>query len=311
NPPVGWTVAHAGSTPDFTPRDWEVVSGLPDNRPGRAFFGADPNIGTCGPGGDESGVLQLVSPAITLPPGALNTRLTFDHWVATEGGWDGGNLKISVNGGPWTLVAPADYVYNSYNALLFTAAQGNTNPLAGEAAFTATDGGSVGGSWGRSHVNLANYAVPGDTLQLRYDLGSDGCGGVTGWYVDDTTVHACVPAGEPSLSIADVTVTEGNSGFTEANFKVSLSHPSATPVSTWYIATHGTALPLFDYLPELSKLKIAPLQLEGNVSIRVRGEKLFEKDENFFVQLLGPDNGVILDGSGKGTILNDDTRPRH
>jgi hypothetical protein len=42
---------------------------------------------------------------------------------------------------------------------LFTAdADGSTNRIAGEPAFTGTDGGEVAGSWGRSFVNLAPYA---------------------------------------------------------------------------------------------------------------------------------------------------------
>ena len=86
--------------------------------PGSAFFGIDFPGGTCAPGGDESGVLHLVSPQITIPASVARPRLTFDHWVATEAGWDGGNLKISVNGGPWQLVQAADFVYNPYNTTL-------------------------------------------------------------------------------------------------------------------------------------------------------------------------------------------------
>jgi len=186
-----WSVSHSGITADFTPRDWQVVSGLPDNRSGSAFFGPDPDIGTCGPGGDETAVLHLVSPKITIPASVADARLTFDHWVATEPGWDGGNLKISVNGGPWTLVQAADFVYNPYNVLLFTAAQGNTNPIAGEQAFSGTDGGAVAGSWGRSIVNLAPYANPKDKIQLRFDMGNDGCSGNVGWFIDDLMVYKC------------------------------------------------------------------------------------------------------------------------
>jgi hypothetical protein len=186
-----WSVSHSGITADFTPRDWEIVSGLPDDRRGRAFFGADPNIGTCVPGGDETAVLHLDSPKITIPSSVKAPMLTFKHWVATEAAWDGGNLKISVNGGPWQLVQPGDFVYNPYNMTLATAAQGNTNPIAGEPAFSGTDGGSVGGSWGRSILNLAPYAKPKDKIQLRFDLGNDGCSGNVGWFVDDVMVYQC------------------------------------------------------------------------------------------------------------------------
>jgi Zn-dependent metalloprotease len=186
-----WTVGHTAVTADFTPRDWQVVSGLPDDRPGRAFFGLDFPGGTCAPGGDESGVLHLVSPKITIPASVGAPRLTFDHWVATEAGYDGGNLKISVNDGPWQIVQAADFVYNPYNTTLVTAGQGNTNPMAGEPAFSGADGGSVDGSWGRSIVNLAPYAKPKDKIRLRFDLGTDGCGGTFGWYVDDLMVYKC------------------------------------------------------------------------------------------------------------------------
>ena len=186
-----WTTSHGGTTPDFTRRDWNIVANLPGNRRGRAYFGADPNIGTCGPGGDETAVLHLDSPQILLDATVTSPQLAFDHYVATEAGWDGGNLKISVNGGPWKLVKPADYVYNPYNAALFTAADGSTNPIGGQPAFTGADGGEVVGSWGQSIVNLAPYAKAKDNIRLRWDIGNDGCGGSDGWYVDDVVVYQC------------------------------------------------------------------------------------------------------------------------
>ncbi len=186
-----WSASHSGITADFTPRDWQVVGDLPDDRAGRAFFGPNPNIGTCGVGGDETAVLHLVSPEIVIPASVTDPKLTFDHWVATEAGWDGGNLKISVNGGPWQLVQAADFQYNPYNLTLFTVGQGNSNPIAGEPAFSGSDGGAVEGSWGRSIVNLAPYAAPKSKIRLRFDIGNDGCAGLFGWYLDDVNVYTC------------------------------------------------------------------------------------------------------------------------
>ncbi len=190
-----WTVSHEGTTPDFTERDWLVTSALPDGRSGSAYFGADPNIGTCLPGGDETAVLHLDSPVINVPKRKKKDEdglmLAFDHWVATEAGWDGANVKISVNGGPWQLVVFTDFVYNPYNILLFSAAQGNTNPIAGEQSFSGTDAGAVDGTWGRSIINLEPYAQPNDKIRLRFDIGNDGCSGRFGWYVDDVIVYQC------------------------------------------------------------------------------------------------------------------------
>ena len=187
-----WTVNNIGSTVDFTPRNWGVVNNLPSGRAGYAIFAADPNIGTCAPGGDQSGLMRLESPEITMPAGVTAQRLTFDHWVGTEADYDGGNVKISVNGGAWALVNAADFIYNAYNKTLATAGQGNTNPLAGQPAFSGGDAGTVlGGSWGRSIVNLAPYATAGQKIKLRFELGSDGCGGSFGWYLDDVMVYHC------------------------------------------------------------------------------------------------------------------------
>ena len=186
-----WLLSTAGTTPDFTARNWGVVNQLPTGRTGFAIYASDPDIGTCAPGGDQTGLQRLESPEITIPANATTLRMSFDHWVATEAGWDGGNLKISVNGGAWQLVSAANFVYNPYNATLNTGAQGNTNPMAGQPAFTGSDGGSVSGSWGRSIINLAPYAAPGSKIKLRFEMGSDGCGGTFGWYLDDVSVYSC------------------------------------------------------------------------------------------------------------------------
>ena len=112
--------------------------------------------------------------------------------MATEPGFDGGNVKLSINGGAWTLVPNAAYTFNAPNGTLTSAAAGNTNPLASQAGFTGTDGGEPTGSWGQSHVDLAAAGVkPGDSIQIRFDFGRDGCGGNDGWYVDNVTVSTC------------------------------------------------------------------------------------------------------------------------
>jgi bacillolysin len=187
-----WLVSHVGSAPEYTARDWGVVAKLPDNRPGYGIFAKDFEGGTCSPGGDQTGVMRLDSPEITIPAATTTLRMTFDHWMASEAGFDGGNVKISVNGGAWQLVSAANFIYNPYNTTLSTVAAGNTNPMAGQPAFSGSDGGSVTGSWGRSIINLAPYATANDKVKLRFEMGNDGCGGTFGWYLDDVSVYRCV-----------------------------------------------------------------------------------------------------------------------
>jgi hypothetical protein len=187
DPTASWTLSNSGVYQEYTPRDWVWTSEVPEGGTGSAFFAIDSLvIGNCIPGDDDqSGVMNLESPPIVLGEAAT---LAFDHWVATEILYDGGNLRISTNGGPYQLVSGSDFLFNSYNETLETAANENTNPLAGEDAFTGTDGGVVSGSWGQSQVDLAAYADAGDTIRLRFDFGVDGCNGLVGWYVDNVLV---------------------------------------------------------------------------------------------------------------------------
>lgn len=185
-----WTVGRhsVANVLTFDTADWAVVSGLPDSQPGSAAFVEDTySLGDCVTD-IEAGVLYLESPTITIPPGA-SPRLVFEHWVATERTWDGGNLKVSVNGSPYNLVGSGSYTYNTYNTNL--AGGANDNPLAGEPAFTGSDPGSVAGSWGESQVNLAGIAGAGDNVKFRFEMGLDGCNGLIGWYVDTVETYSC------------------------------------------------------------------------------------------------------------------------
>lgn len=179
----GWSVSNSNPP---TPYDWLIVENLP-GRAGRAYFGADRNIGDCA-AQNESAVHTLISPPIALPAGLYLPTLRFVHYFGTEAGFDGGNIKIRLNGGAWQIVPRSAIYFNPYNmGTLNTAEQGNTNPLAGEPGFSG-----AGTTWSTSLVNLSSF-VPanGGSLQLRFDFGKDGCTGFSGWYIDDLAIYDC------------------------------------------------------------------------------------------------------------------------
>jgi len=185
-----WTLTNQGVFSGWPGLNWTRATTLPGGRLGSAAFAVDPDAGNCdGGAGDISGMMSLESPVIKLPNSQTLSPffVTFEHYVASEFTFDGGNLKISINGGAYTLVPSSAYTFNPYNTTLQP-----TNPLATQAGFSGTDGGQVSGSWGQSQVNLTMLGVmPGDTIRLRYDFGMDGCAGIDGWYVDDVKVRAC------------------------------------------------------------------------------------------------------------------------
>jgi len=197
---AGWSLTSEGVYPEYdSTRTWQISNALPRGREGGALFAVNSTfIGNCRPNDDDqSGVLTAESPDISLPATATSLYLVFDHYVATESGWDGGNLKLSVNGGDFELVPASAFAFNPYNDAIIASTIDdeqnevpNTNPLAGESAFTGADGGSVEGSWGQSQIDLAELAAPGDSIRIRFDFGNDGCSGAEGWFIDTLEVRA-------------------------------------------------------------------------------------------------------------------------
>jgi Zn-dependent metalloprotease len=197
-----WSVAqlptNAGT---WEARDWTISSSLPDGRVGNGVFGIDPINGNCS-SDFENGIIRLESPVITIPEVTGGTfEMAFDHYVATETDWDGGNIKYSLNGGAWTIIPNGSYSVNPPNGSLETVGAGNDNPLAGENAFTGADGGTAGtGTWGQSVIDLTSLGVTSNSnIQFRWEMGTDGCNGAVGWYLDDVVVFNCTG----TLSITD------------------------------------------------------------------------------------------------------------
>ena len=306
NPP-DWTVSRRNTAAGFTDRDWTWLAGLPAPRTG-GFFAPDPNIGSCA-AQNEAGVLELTSPEIVLPSSTNFARATFDHWFATEPGFDGGNLSISVNGGAWQLVPPSEFTFNNYIAFLFSADDGNTNPLAGQPAWTAANAGTVnGGSWGRTLVNLGNFAGAGDTVQLRWNFGTDGCAGRTGWYLDSVNVFSCAPK-VPSISVADASLAEGNAGETQMAFTVALSTPTLNSVSVNYEVLDGTAQHGNDFDRIAGTVVIPGGASSIRILVNIKGDIVPEGNETLRLRLSGALNATIADGEAIGTIVDDDTTP--
>ncbi len=113
----------------------------------------------------------------------------------------------------------------------------------------------------------------------------------------------------PSLSISDVTVTEGNAGTVAAVFTVSLSASSASLVTVDYATANGSATAGSDYVATSGTLTFNPGTTSQSVTVTVNGDTVVEPDETFFVNLTNPTNATLAKGQGQGTILNDDTAP--
>jgi chitinase len=113
----------------------------------------------------------------------------------------------------------------------------------------------------------------------------------------------------PVIDVGDVTVTEGDVGDTIASFVVTLTGATDVPASVDASTIDGTAGSPLDFDVLAATVTILPGATSATIDVVVHGDTMFEPDEAFGLDLTNPVDGTIGDGSGSGTILNDDPVP--
>jgi len=163
---------------------------------------------------------------------------------------------------------------------------------------------------GMSAVTL-RVRIQGDTLAESNETFTVSLSNVVGATVAvgsaTGTIHDDDAAGTPTLSIADLSITEGNGTSKQATFTVSLSAAVSTAV-TYNVATaNGTAVAPSDYVAKaLNGQSIPAGSLSKSFTVNIKGGTVSEPDETFTVNLTNVAGATLADGQAVGTILNDD-----
>lgn len=186
--PSGWT-----STSGMGSGAWTVVSTSSHSPSQSAFI---PNYET-------TTSTSLVSPPILISSSASNLQLSFSHAYDLESGFDGGRLEFSVNGGAWFGVdevnSGASFAANGFN--------GTVDGLSDKNGWTGNSNGYL-----QTVVNLTDTAkFAGNSLQIRWLLGTDSSAKKTGWNVDTIQLLGAVPL--PSLAVSPETEFAAAGGF--------------------------------------------------------------------------------------------------
>jgi hypothetical protein len=189
-------------------------------------------------------------------------------------------------------VVTAAYSSNSANALLGKG-DGTFSPPIAAAVGTGPAGVAIGdfNGDGRPDAALTNIGSANVSVLLN-----DG---------------AWPPPNAPTLSINSVSVTEGNTGTTNANFTVTLSAASSQTITVQYATADGTATVAGnDYLATSGTLTFAPNQTTATIPVPVVGDRIAEPNETFTVTLSQPTNAFLslTNSTGTGTILDDEPR---
>jgi hypothetical protein len=133
-------------------------------------------------------------------------------------------------------------------------------------------------------------------------------GGKAGTTQSTATLTITEDDSQPTISINDVPINEGNSGTINADFTVSLSNPSAENITVDYTTEDATAtIGNTDYNSANGTLTFDSGDATQTISVVVNGDTSEENNETFNVKLSNPNKATIVDDTGVGTITDDDT----
>lgn len=189
------------------------------------------------------------------------------------------------------------------------------NGSAGSSDYTATSG-TLNFVNGGALTQTVSVAVTRDAIDESDEaLTLDLSGAVNAQISDAQAVGTIIDDDNaPTPSVSSITVSEGNAGTVAAQFTVTLSNPSAFPISYQIYTSDGSAVASADYaavpVTPATLLNFPPLSTTQTVTVNVNGDTLVEAAETFDLNLASgnPPRGLPpVIASGTATISNDDS----
>ncbi|MFO1084224.1 MAG: Calx-beta domain-containing protein [Reyranellaceae bacterium] len=143
-------------------------------------------------------------------------------------------------------------------------------------------------------------------------FGFQATAGSAGTAATDFTVNGVAVGTDPalpSLSIADASVAEGDSGMRDLVFTVTLSKAASGTVSVAYATSNGTASAGSDYTAASGTVTFAAGETSKTIRVQVAGDTTVESNETLTLTLSAPSGTTVGKATATGTITNDDTAP--
>jgi hypothetical protein len=224
------------------------------------------------------------------PANEGNTGSTNQAFTVTLTGTVDTPVTVTFNTGGGTATAGTDYTARTTNETLTFSPGG---------AATQTINVSVTGDTTQEpdetfNVTLSNVQAGGRNVTIS---DATGTGTIRN---DDGTTGA-------TLSIADASITEGNTGTSTLNFTVTLSQ-AATSTVTVNATTSNVTTSANDFTPLNSQVVTFNAgETSKQLSVQITPDTTVEQNESFTVTLSGASGATITDNSATGLINNDDT----
>lgn len=116
-------------------------------------------------------------------------------------------------------------------------------------------------------------------------------------------------ASNPTISIGDASVTEGDGALTQMTFNVTLSQAHTRTVTVNFATAPGTAAANTDYVTTNGTVTFNPGETTKPINITIQTDLAPESDETFTVTLTNPVEASLARAQATGTITNDDIAP--
>ncbi len=111
----------------------------------------------------------------------------------------------------------------------------------------------------------------------------------------------------PSVSVGDVSISEGTGGTVTAVFTITQDKRGRSTIT--YRTGNGSAASPADYLARSGTVRFVGKKLTRTVAVTLTSDAIDEPDETFFLELIDARGAVISDGEGMATITDDDPAP--
>jgi uncharacterized repeat protein (TIGR01451 family) len=135
-------------------------------------------------------------------------------------------------------------------------------------------------------------------------------GGLAGTNLTSTEIYdPARTALPPAVSIANAAGAEGDTGTTNLIFNLTLSSPMGLPVSVDFATSDNSAVGGVDYVGTNGTVIFPSGSTNLSITVAVIGNRDYEPDKTFQVNLSNPTNTSFGIAQGTGTILNDDPIP--
>ena len=257
--------------------------------------------------GTETAILTISNPSAGIVLGTTTTQ----NVTITDNDFPSVNLSVSANSG------------TEAGATAITVTATASDPVIGDQTVSVGVSGTgiTAGDYTLSNATITipngqtsgsvTFTIVNDTLYEGNETAvltiSNPSAGITLGTTVTQNVSIIDDDPAPTLTINNVSQTEGNSGTTTFTFTVTSSAALEMPITVNYATADGTATTPGDYTAVTNgTVTIAASSTTGSATVLVNGDTTVEPDETFTVTLSNPVNATIASGTGTGTIQNDD-----